>query len=121
MSKGKIKVYAINYKLNKSNWIYGGTMRLTTFTFLILSVLAINIYPQPEDFIIIEIQHKGDDRLGMEFIENMKALIDEAPQYKLWTNEQERFQIFISTLDPLKSEKMEPADKLAHLPFSHSS
>ena len=87
-------------------------MKSTVFTFLIFLLIAFNIFAQSTDPIVVEVQHRGYDRLGQEFFENMKELIDEAPQYKLWLTEERRFQIFISTLDPLKSEKMEPVDKI---------
>jgi hypothetical protein len=85
-------------------------MNLKISTFIYFILVSINLFAQSSESLVVEVQHKGDDKLGIEFAEEMRALIRGASEYKIWTDEPQRFQIFLTSVDPLKSEKMEPKD-----------
>jgi hypothetical protein len=83
-------------------------MNLITSAILSFILVTVNLFAQLSEPLLIEVQHRGYDKLGIEFVENMRALISETAQYKPWTDEEQRFQIFLTSVDPLKSEEMEP-------------
>ncbi|MHA2278997.1 MAG: hypothetical protein ACXAC2_24725 [Candidatus Kariarchaeaceae archaeon] len=87
-------------------------MNTNISAFFVFIFVTMSLFAQSGEPIVLEVQHKGYDRLGIEFAENMKALINETAQYKLWTDEPQRFQIFLTSVDPLKSENGAPAGKV---------
>jgi hypothetical protein len=92
-------------------------MNLKISAFLSIILVTVNLFVQSSEPLVVEVQHKGDDRLGIEFAEDMRTLIGETTQYKLRTDKPQRFQIFLTSVDPLKSENMEPENKICSVGY----
>jgi hypothetical protein len=93
-------------------------MNLKISCFIYFILVIVNLFAQSGEPVVVEVQQRGDDRLGIEFAESMKLLISETSEYKLWTSEPQRFQIFLTSVDPLKSEQMEPEDQVCTVGYA---
>jgi hypothetical protein len=92
--------------------------KLKVLGLLFFISVTLSLFAQLGEPLVVEVQHKGDDRLGIEFAKSMTELIGETTQYKLWTDEPQRFQIFLTSVDSLKSEKMEPEDEVCTVGYA---